>query len=68
MSEFAIRRIQRRLQGLEDELSSARLDEALATSAGHRRPHRDRQAAILDEIERQEARLRKLIACDEDQP
>lgn len=52
---------QRRLQGLEDDLSDARLSEKLADGAFYRKPQRQRQVALAEEIERQEARLRHLI-------
>jgi hypothetical protein len=61
MAEFAVRRIQRRLQGLEDDLSDARLSEKLADGAFYRKPLRLRQVALAEEIERQEARLRHVI-------
>ena len=46
IAEFSVRRVQRRLQSLEDDLSDARLDEKLAINASYRKPHRQRQVAL----------------------
>ena len=60
MAEFAIRRLQRRLEEIEDRASDARIDAALIV-----RGERKRLAALEAEAGRLEQRLRDLISDGE---
>jgi hypothetical protein len=64
-AELWLRRLQRRLQALEDRASDVRLEIATAVSEGQEAHYQRELDALADEIELMQARLRELLAEEE---